>query len=176
MIVDNILFIDSSLEKCHWYYKEIDKMAANRLPSCIRRTQSTWHPNRDLEDLEDLVELAEQPSSGSSSVRASILSQLAQLTWSGTLSAAPGVPLDLVGRAVEVFGESDERGLPLVLVQQSLMLERSGARRSATEALLEAGELFAAEPRAPEPPSVAAFRRARSAWCRARARRSAAVS
>ena len=29
MIVDNILFIDSSLEKCHWYYKEIDKKASD---------------------------------------------------------------------------------------------------------------------------------------------------
>lgn len=145
--------------------------ALDRVLALTREASLGGESPTALEDLEDLVELAEQPSSGSSSVRASILSQLAQLTWSGTLSAAPGVPLDLVGRAVEVFGESDDRGLPLVLVQQSLMLERSGARRSATEALLAAGELFAAEPRAPEPPSVAAFRRARSAWCRARARR-----
>lgn len=29
MIVDNILFIDSSLEKCNWYYKEIDNKSSD---------------------------------------------------------------------------------------------------------------------------------------------------
>ena len=29
MIVDNILFIDSSLEKCHWYCKEIDQKSSD---------------------------------------------------------------------------------------------------------------------------------------------------
>lgn len=29
MIVDNILFIESSLKKCHWYYKEIDQKSSD---------------------------------------------------------------------------------------------------------------------------------------------------
>lgn len=70
MIVDNILFIDSSLEKCHWYYKEIDKKSSDNADNDeddSRRIVFIFGSNSDnietfYEALKDGISAAEKSS------------------------------------------------------------------------------------------------------------------
>lgn len=72
MIVDNILFIDSSLEKCHWYYKEIDQKSSDNADNEVdqhenRRIVFIFGSNSDniemfFEALKDGISAAEKSS------------------------------------------------------------------------------------------------------------------
>jgi hypothetical protein len=142
----------------------------DRILSLTREAALGLGPETNLQDLAAVMELAMESPTPSGSA-ASILGQLAQLCWDGTVTGELESALELSQAALEAHESLGGLDQALLLAQRASYLERSGSRMEAAQELAQAAKRFEESASVAAKQETALFLEGRATWCRARARR-----